>query len=72
MTDLVMPVLKSIKSRVLIDASLGFGHGMAMPLQSLEPGSVGARLAVPQTQREGMEYPDYPSRRQLADITASC
>ena len=33
------------------DALLGLGHGMARPLQSLEPGSVGAWLAVPQTQR---------------------
>ncbi len=45
--DLVMPVLKSIKSRVLIYPSLGLGHGMAMPLQSLEPGFVWVLLAVP-------------------------
>ncbi len=34
----------------LIDSSLGLGHGMAIPLHSLEPGSVGEWLAVPQTQ----------------------
>ena len=38
---------------------------MAMPLQSLKPGSVGAWLAVPQTQRAGIEYLDYLSRRLL-------
>ncbi len=37
--------------KAVIFSSLGLGHGMAMSLQSLEPGSVGAWLAVPQTQR---------------------
>ncbi len=32
-----------------MDFSLGLGHGMAMPLQSLEPRSVGEWLNVPQT-----------------------
>ncbi len=39
-----------------MNSSLGLGHGMAMPLHSLEPGSVGAWLAVPQTQRRSDEY----------------
>ena len=34
-------------SKTLIYSSLDLGHGMAMSLQSLEPGSVGAWLAVP-------------------------
>jgi hypothetical protein len=35
-------------------SSLGLGHGMAMPLRFLEPGYVGAWLAVPQTQTDAL------------------
>ena len=45
-------VLRGVNQTYLYSSSLGLGHGMAMPLQSLEPGFVGAWLAVPQTQRE--------------------
>jgi hypothetical protein len=37
---------------MLTYSSLGLGHGMAMSLRFLKPGSVGAWLAVPQTQTE--------------------
>ena len=46
------PGLRGVNQTYLYSSSLGLGHGMAMPLQSLEPGFVGAWLAVPQTQRE--------------------
>jgi hypothetical protein len=39
---------------MLIYSSLGLGHGMAMPLRFLEPGYVGAWLAVPQTQTDAL------------------
>ncbi len=50
-----MPVLKSIKLRALIYSSLSLGHGMAMPLQIRVSETVGAWLAVPKTQRGGVE-----------------
>ena len=41
-----------------------------MPLQSLEPGFVGAWHAVPQTQRRGSKYLDYLRRMILGQIIA--
>ena len=60
------PLLKSIKMMgALISSSLGLGFGKPNPYNLWKDRPVGAWLAVPQTQRGGVESLDYLSRRRL-------